>query len=191
MELHHRISKLRKERQLSQEMLAEKLYVSRQTISNWERGKTYPDLQSLLLLGTYFDVTLDYLVKGDVLLMKETLAQKDARSFKKWLLAAVILWFVFSVAYPTRYLLDWRVFGMLISLISICLVYSLFQVYHIGVNHQLRTYAAIVRFIDETSEVDYKPVDEVKLVFGLLIGSFFIFFVGTVVSALLFWQAFK
>ena len=46
MELERRLVELRKEN-LSQEELAEKLYVSRQTISNWERGKTYPDIDSL------------------------------------------------------------------------------------------------------------------------------------------------
>lgn len=44
MELERRLAELRKEKNVSQEELAEKLYVSRQTISNWERGKTYPDI---------------------------------------------------------------------------------------------------------------------------------------------------
>ncbi|GFH43478.1 hypothetical protein Hs30E_20290 [Lactococcus hodotermopsidis] len=45
--------------------------MSRQTISNWETGKSYLDLESLLLLSDYFDVSLDELVKGDVQMMKE------------------------------------------------------------------------------------------------------------------------
>lgn len=44
MELERRLAELRREKNLSQEELAEKLYVSRQTISNWERDKTYPDI---------------------------------------------------------------------------------------------------------------------------------------------------
>lgn len=44
MELERRLAELRKEKNVSQEEIAEKLYVSRQTISNWERGKTYPDI---------------------------------------------------------------------------------------------------------------------------------------------------
>ena len=58
MELERRLAELRREKNLSQEELAEKLYVSRQTISNWERDKTYPDINSLLLMANYFDVSL-------------------------------------------------------------------------------------------------------------------------------------
>jgi DNA-binding XRE family transcriptional regulator len=66
---------------MSQEELAERIYVSRQTISNWETDKTYPDIQSLLLLSTLFDVTLDDLVKGDVETMKKTV---DAKKMVAW-----------------------------------------------------------------------------------------------------------
>lgn len=63
MKLERRLAELRKEKNVSQEELAEKLYVSRQTISNWERGKTYPDINSLLLIATYFDVSSDCVQK--------------------------------------------------------------------------------------------------------------------------------
>lgn len=63
MELERRLAELRKEKNVSQEELAEKLYVSRQTISNWERGKTYPDINSLLLIAAYFDVSSDCVQK--------------------------------------------------------------------------------------------------------------------------------
>ena len=52
MELSNQIRKYRTEHKLSQEELAEKVYVSRQTISNWENGKSYPDIHSLLLLSS-------------------------------------------------------------------------------------------------------------------------------------------
>lgn len=45
--------------QFSQEELAEKIYVSRQTISNWETAKNYPDIHSLLRLSSLFNVSLD------------------------------------------------------------------------------------------------------------------------------------
>lgn len=93
MELHQRLIDLRKARGLSQEELAEKLYVSRQTISNWERGRTYPDINSLLLMATFFDVSLDNLIKGDVDFMKH---QVDQSQFKKWLIIGGISWFFFQ-----------------------------------------------------------------------------------------------
>ncbi|RTX75360.1 XRE family transcriptional regulator [Mammaliicoccus sciuri] len=81
MNLSKQIIHLRKEYNLSQEDLAEKVFVSRQSISNWERGKSYPDIESLLLLSNIFDVSLDHLVKGDVNMMKR---EMDRKVFDKW-----------------------------------------------------------------------------------------------------------
>lgn len=63
MELSKQIKKYRTEANLSQEELADKIYVSRQTISNWENGKNYPDIKSLVLMSEVFQVSLDNLVK--------------------------------------------------------------------------------------------------------------------------------
>ena len=73
MELGTQIKKYRTAMAISQEDLAEKIYVSRQTISNWENNKSYPDVKSLLLLSATFNVTLDILIKGDLEEMKETI----------------------------------------------------------------------------------------------------------------------
>ena len=54
MDISNQIKKRRTDMGLSQEELAERIYVSRQTISNWETDKTYPDIQSLLLLSISF-----------------------------------------------------------------------------------------------------------------------------------------
>ncbi len=62
---------------MSQEDVAHAIFVSRQTMSSWERGKTYPDVQSLLLLSQLFGVSIDELVKGDVVSMKNMIS-KDA-----------------------------------------------------------------------------------------------------------------
>lgn len=63
MELSKQIKKYRTETNLSQEELADKIYVSRQTISNWENEKNYPDIKSLVLMSEVFQVSLDNLVK--------------------------------------------------------------------------------------------------------------------------------
>ena len=63
MELSKQIKKYRTEANLSQEELADKIYVSRQTISNWENEKNYPDIKSLVLMGEVFQVSLDYLIR--------------------------------------------------------------------------------------------------------------------------------
>ena len=83
MEIGKTIKQHRAELGWSQEVLAEKAYVSRQTVSNWETDKSYPDVHSLLILSDLFGVSLDELIKGDVAVMKEQVKSKDIRTFKK------------------------------------------------------------------------------------------------------------
>ena len=63
MELPKQLKAHRERLGLSQEAVAQAIYVSRQTMSSWENGKTYPDVQSLLLLSDLFGVSIDELVK--------------------------------------------------------------------------------------------------------------------------------
>lgn len=77
MNISKQLKSYRKKFNLSQEELADIIHVSRPTISNWENSKSYPDLQSLLLLSDYFKISLDELVKGDVVNMKNELANKE------------------------------------------------------------------------------------------------------------------
>ena len=81
MELGKQIKKYRQELQLSQEELADHVYVSRQTISNWENDKSYPDVTSLVLLSEVFQISLDKLIKGDIDTMKEVIKQEEIKKF--------------------------------------------------------------------------------------------------------------
>lgn len=63
MNFNEKLMKLRKSQGLSQEELGMELDVSRQTVSKWESGQSYPDFQRLVLLSDYFGLTLDELVK--------------------------------------------------------------------------------------------------------------------------------
>ncbi|MDO4532426.1 MAG: helix-turn-helix domain-containing protein [Coriobacteriia bacterium] len=82
MEVGNRIREEREKLGLSQEDLAQRIFVSRQTVSNWETGKTYPDVQSLLLLSSLFEVSVDSLVKGDVEAMQEKIENYELDRFK-------------------------------------------------------------------------------------------------------------
>lgn len=77
MELGKQIKKHRQEAQLSQEELAERIYVSRQTISNLENNKSYPDVNSLVLLSETFQISLDKLIKGDIEVMKDVIQKEE------------------------------------------------------------------------------------------------------------------
>lgn len=79
MEFPEQLKAQRQRVGLSQESLAQRIYVSRQTISNWETGKTYPDIHSLLLLSNLFGVSVDELLKGDVVSM-ESKVRDDSRT---------------------------------------------------------------------------------------------------------------
>ena len=68
MEFHEKLQELRKSRGLTQEELAEALYVSRTAISKWESGRGYPSIDSLKEISSYFSVTIDELLSGEKLL---------------------------------------------------------------------------------------------------------------------------
>lgn len=75
MEIGKIIKKYRTEKELTQEELANILFVSRQLISKWENGKSYPDLNQLIQLSDYFDLSLDELMRGD----KQMIKKKDTQ----------------------------------------------------------------------------------------------------------------
>lgn len=83
MALPEKLYTLRKKSGLSQEQLAEALNVSRQAISKWEGGKSYPDIHSLLLLSALFDVSLDQLIKGDLETMKQEVNAADVKAMNR------------------------------------------------------------------------------------------------------------
>lgn len=68
MEFHEKLQTLRKEQGLTQEQLAEKLYVSRTAVSKWESGKGYPNIESLKSISAAFGVSIDDLLSGKELL---------------------------------------------------------------------------------------------------------------------------
>ncbi|MBE6752938.1 MAG: helix-turn-helix transcriptional regulator [Ruminococcaceae bacterium] len=64
MNIADRIQYLRKQRGLSQEELADKIGVSRQTVSKWESEQSTPDLDKIIIISDLFEVTTDYILKG-------------------------------------------------------------------------------------------------------------------------------
>ncbi len=90
MELPEHLKANRERLGLSQEDVAHAIFVSRQTMSSWENGKTYPDVQSLLLLSRLFGVSIDELVKGDVVSMKNMI-NKDAMVMERMAVGSVVL----------------------------------------------------------------------------------------------------
>ena len=77
MEFHEKLQELRKSRGLTQEELAEALFVSRTAISKWESGRGYPSIDSLKEISSYFSVSIDDLLSGEHLIF---IAEKENKS---------------------------------------------------------------------------------------------------------------
>lgn len=83
-ELKDRLRELRKDRGYSQQDIARELNISRQAISKWENGKSYPDLDNLILLSTFYNVPLDYFFCSEI-------RQNQEKSKKNYILFIGIL----------------------------------------------------------------------------------------------------
>jgi len=91
MDLGKKIIEMRKNKNLSQEQLAETLNVSRQTISNWENGRFYPDIDALVKISKYFNISLDDLLASDSNVLKHLKVSTDIVRSNKNILYAIIL----------------------------------------------------------------------------------------------------
>ena len=162
MELGNRIKKFREKINLSQEELAEKVYTSRQTISNWENDKTYPDINSLKLLSNIFDVSLNNLIEGDIESMKKIVEENDIKGFKmlSWIFTIEMLIMTLS-AYPLMKLTG--IIGIAIwILFTIITIVTAFSLERIKKQYNIQTYKEIIAFY-ERKELSH---DEKNIEFG-------------------------
>lgn len=146
MEVSAQIKKYRNELNLSQEELAEKVYVSRQTISNWETEKTYPDIHSLLLLGTLFNISLDKLIKGDIEMMEKEIEKEEIKKLKRYN-AGLTVMVILSAVSPAP-LAVWLKYFALIPILLLWgfTVFLIFKIRRLQINNRIRTYKEIVSF---------------------------------------------
>ena len=91
MNFSEKLFELRKKEDLSQEELAEKVGVSRQTISKWEMGQSSPEMEKLITLSKIFNLSMDELVGNDVFEEKENKLQEDIKPKKKHIFLKVIM----------------------------------------------------------------------------------------------------
>lgn len=98
MRISEKLINLRKDNNLTQEEFAEILHVSRQTVSNWETKKFYPDIETLVLISNTFNISLDVLLKDDQEMIKK-LDKRISKSAKRIIivLIAIIILFIGSM----------------------------------------------------------------------------------------------
>lgn len=156
MELSRQIKKYRTQADLSQEELAEKIFVSRQTISNWENDKNYPDIKSLVLMSEVFQVSLDNLIKGDLEKMKKEIDAQEFEKFQKDGNVFTVLFIILLIA-PVPLVLLWKWAGLAIylALFGITMIYAV-RIEKYKKKYDIQTYKEIVAFTDG------KSLDEIE-----------------------------
>ena len=172
MEFSTQVKKYRAEAGLTQEELAERVYVTRQTVSNWENGRSYPDVKSLLLLSSLFQVSLDTLVKGDLETMKEQIKQEDIRVFSRdSRIFTVLLLLVLAAVEPLNYF--WGGLGVALwAVLWVVLMVFAVRVDRQKKRHDIQTYREIVAFtegrqleiLEKAQEVGKRPYQRVLIV---------------------------
>lgn len=171
MEIGTQIKKYRSESGMSQEELAEKVFVSRQTISNWETEKNYPDVHSLVLISQIFQISLDQLIKGDIETMKREINELDVKEFKR---AGVILFIMEIImivaAVPLAVIFGWLGLAGWGVWAAITLIYG-YYVERLKKKNSIQTYKEIVSFMEGTalSEEEVKQ-EQVKLPYQRILG---------------------
>ena len=101
MEFHEKLQELRKSRGLTQEELAEELYVSRTAISKWESGRGYPSIDSLKEISNYFSVTIDELLSSEKLLsIVEKENKANIQNMCDWLFGLLDIFAIVLIVLP-------------------------------------------------------------------------------------------
>lgn len=152
MNLSKQIKKYRERDGYSQEYLAEKLYVSRQSISNWENDKSLPDIHNLLMMCELFNVTLDDLVKGTIPFVPDIKVQ---RSLNLWTYVMLIFMTLAAILMgPLVVYWNWT-WGITVAIILGIGFYASMKIEDLKKVHKMDNYDRIVAFMNgkDPSEV--------------------------------------
>ena len=174
MELGKQIKKHRQEVQLSLEELADRVYVSRQTISNGENDKSYPDVNSLVLLSEIFQISLDNLIKGDIEVMKDVIQKEEIVKMNRYGKIYTIMLIVTAISAVPLFM--WLGVWAFIpwGIIWALSMYFAVQVEKVKKDNDVQTYKEIVAFsegkllddIQKQREIGKRPYQKIFLVIG-------------------------
>lgn len=173
---------------LSQEELAEKIFVTRQTISNWENEKNYPDIHSILRLTSLFGVSLEQLIKGDLAMMREEIKAEDIKKLGRYNIVLTVFMAI-SILSSAPLIFYGRWVGVIIFVImwSIEMVVAL-KVEKFKKKHDIQTFREIMAFangerldeIEKNHEAGKRIYQKILLAMGAGL-------VAAVVSGLVIW----
>lgn len=159
MNVGARIKKYREKQNISQDELALKVFVSRQTISNWETNKSYPDIKSLTMLSNIFHVTLDDFIKGDIEEMKKIVSKEKIEKFNimSYIFLVEMLILMFS-AYPL-FTLDGYIGVIIWALFFVITFVTAIVIEKFKKKNDIQTYKEIIAFMENKS-LSYEEVQQ-------------------------------
>ena len=176
MDIGLQIKKFREQKKFSQEELALKVFVSRQTISNWETNKSCPDVKSLIMLSNIFNVSLDSFIKEDMKEMREIVEKGTIKKFNVMsfvFLAEMII--VAVCAYPF-----FSIDGYIGVIIWLCLfavaLYTASKIERFKKNYDIQSYKEILAFMDgkqltyDETQQELGKRNYQKIIFAFLAG---------------------
>ena len=192
MEIGKQIKTHRAKFGLSQEEFADKIFVTRQTVSNWENDKSYPDINSLVLMAEVFGVSLDSLVKGDIEEMNEKIKTEDIEYLNKAIrrLTLAFVWDFFMLVPMLKLFGIWGavIFGAVFILGFIEAV----KIEKYKKQMDIQTYKEINAFmegkrldeIEKEREKAKRPYQKILLAIGCAVGAFLLTYLMAVIFKL-------
>lgn len=187
MELGNQIKYYRNEKELSQEELADRVYVSRQTISNWENNKNYPDINSIVLLSEVFEISIDNLIRGDVEQMKKEINTKEVKNLNFYsLMMLIFMLAAFILLMPMLKFIGLYGFIPYFALMA-CAMFFALKVEKIKKNNDIQTYKEILAFSEGKKLDEIKKIEEkAKRPYQKIIASLLIAVIALSICGLMF-----
>ena len=160
MELGNHIKHYRNEKELSQEELAERVYVTRQTISNWENNKNYPDINSIVLLSEIFEVSIDNLIKGDLEQMKKKINSEEVKklNFYATMMGILMVAAFISLIPMIKFI---GLYGFIPYFVLVgCAMFFAIKVEKIKKDNDIQTYKEIIAFTEGKRLDEIEKIEE-------------------------------
>lgn len=151
MDFSQKFTQLRKKNNLTQESLASKLAVSRKTISNWEHGRNFPDIETLIKISIFFNVSLDSLLKNNIDILKHY--QNETAIVKKNRLIVSLSYYLNIMFLVLSYLdilnvFPWKIpFFPVLLLMTVSVLLINFHDWHSNLKHSISIVLLSVIFL--------------------------------------------
>lgn len=183
MNIGNQIAGLRKNHHFSQDDFALKIHVSRQTVSNWETNKTYPDIGTLVMIADFFELSLDELVREDVPIMKQKLLANKI----KWLGFGFIG--ILVLTYLCLFVLKYSPMlgSLLVGASTVIGLIFIYQFYKVMNSANLKTFRQVIQYVGNNK---VKPQKE-KSMFHMTMVYFVSALIGLIAGGIITWLIFQ